>query len=60
MGSWESIRYIGDYTTQFHPSYIEIIISHYKDPYEATSTMESKRVFFVAQLNDFHIRLDMI
>ena len=28
-----------------------IIISHYKDPCKPTSIMESKRVFFVAQLS---------
>ena len=28
------------------PSYIGIKINHYKDPYEATSIMESRKVFF--------------
>ena len=28
-----------------------IIINHYKDHYETTSIMESKRVFFVAHLH---------
>ena len=28
------------------PSYIRIIISHYKDPYKPTSLMESNNVFF--------------
>ena len=37
---------IGDYTTQ----YMGIFISQYKDPYKPTSTMESRMVFFVAQL----------
>ncbi len=32
------------------PSYIGIIINHYKDPYESTSIMESEMVFFVAHL----------
>ena len=27
-----------------------IMISHYKDPYQTTSIMESKRVFFVAHV----------
>ncbi len=33
------------------PSYIGIIINHYKDPYSTTSIMESRRVFFVAQMS---------
>ena len=41
------LDYIGD---EILPSYIGIIISHYKDPYEPTSIMESKRFFFVAQV----------
>ena len=32
------------------PSYMGIIISHYKDPYSTTSIMESKRVFFMAHV----------
>ena len=32
------------------PSYVGIIINHYKDPYWTTTTMESKAVFFVAHL----------
>ena len=32
------------------PSYMGIIMNHYKDPYQSTSIMESKRVFFVAQM----------
>ena len=36
------LDYIGDY--------IGIIINHYQNPYKPTSIMESKRVFFVAQL----------
>ena len=28
------------------PSYIGIIINHYKDPYKPSSIMESRRVFF--------------
>ena len=39
--------YIGD---EILPMYIGIIINHNKDPYELTSIMESKRVFFVAQV----------
>ena len=27
------------------------IINHYKDPYQTTSIMESKRVFFVDRVN---------
>ena len=41
------LGYIGDYT-----NYMGIIISHYKDPYETTSIMESKTFFFVAHLED--------
>ena len=33
------LRYIGD---EILPSYVAIIISHYKDPYETISIMESK------------------
>ena len=33
------------------PSYVVIIASYYKDPYEPTSITESKRFFFVAQLS---------
>jgi len=32
------------------PNYIGILISQYKDPYKPTSLMESRRVFFVAQM----------
>ena len=32
-------------------SYIGIIINYYKDPYSTTSIMESRRVFFVAQMS---------
>ena len=32
------------------PSYMGIAISQYKDPYKPTSIMESRRVFFVAQM----------
>ncbi len=31
-------------------SYMGILINYYKDPYKTTSIMESKRVFFVAQM----------
>ena len=37
---------IGDYITQ----YMGFFISQYKDPYKPTTIMESRRVFFVAQL----------
>ena len=33
------------------PNYMGILISQYKDPCKPTSIMESRRVFFVAQLN---------
>ena len=33
-----------------YPCYIVIIISYHKDPYKPTSRMESRKVFFVAQL----------
>ena len=33
------------------PSYIGIMIDHYKDPYQPTSIMESRRVFFVAHMS---------
>ena len=42
------LGYIGD---EILPSYIGIIINHYKDPYEPTSIMESERVLFVAQMD---------
>ena len=32
------------------PSYVGIIINHYKDPYWPSSIMESRRVFFVAHM----------
>ena len=32
------------------PNYIGILISQYKDPYRPTNIMESRRVFFVAQV----------
>ena len=35
------------------PSYIGIIINQYRDHYETTSIMESRRVFFVAQLERY-------
>ena len=35
--------YIGD---EILPSYIGILINHCKDPYEPTSLMESRRIFF--------------
>jgi len=41
------LGYIGD---EIPPNYIGIMINHYNDPYQATSTTESRRVFFVAQL----------
>ena len=28
------------------PSYMGVLINHYKDPYETTSRMESKSFFF--------------
>ena len=40
------LGYIRDYTTQFWG----IILNHYKDRYQPTSIMESKKVFFVAQV----------
>ena len=39
--------HIGD---EILPSYVGIVINHYKDPYEPTSIMESRRVFSAAQL----------
>ena len=41
------LGYIGD---EKLPSYMGIIINHYKDPYQPTSIMESRRVFFVVQM----------
>ena len=38
-------------TTQFFNS-LGILISQYKDPYKPTSKLESRRVFFLAQLDD--------
>ena len=38
----------GDYTTNFN--YMGILRSQYKDPYKPTGIMESRKVFFVAQL----------
>ena len=38
--------YTGDY---YYPVMLGITINQYKDPYETTSIMESKRDFFVAQ-----------
>ena len=35
------LRYIGD---EILPFYMGIIVNHYKDPYEATNIMESKRI----------------
>ena len=35
--------HVGD---EILPSYMGIIMDHYKDPYSTTSIMESKRVFF--------------
>ena len=32
------------------PSYIGIIINHFKDPYKPTSIMESNKFFSVAQM----------
>ena len=43
------LGYIGDHTTQLY--IIGIIISHYKDPYKTTRTMERRRVFFVPDFN---------
>ena len=37
------------------PNLVGIIINHYKDPYSTTSSMESNRVFFVAQVK--HVKL---
>ena len=37
------LGYIGDYTI---PSYVGIIMNHYKNPYETTSIMESKRFLY--------------
>ena len=43
------LLYIGD---EILPSYIGIIIHHYKDPYKPTSIMESRSFFFfVAQMS---------
>ena len=36
------------------PSYIGIIINHYKDPYWPSSIVESRKVFFVAHLYRWH------
>ena len=36
------LRYIGD---EILPFYMGIIVNHYKDPYEATNIMESKRIW---------------
>ena len=47
---WLLRGYIGD---EILPSYIGIMINHYKDPYETTSRMEILkvvRVFFVTQM----------
>ena len=33
------------------PSYIGTIVNQYKDPHRPTSIMESRRVFFVAQMS---------
>ena len=38
---------IGD---EIIPNYMEIIINHYKDPYQSTSTMESMCFFFCVAL----------
>ena len=46
-GPWLFRVFLGD---QKLPSYMGIIINHYKDPYKPTSIMESRRVFFVAQM----------
>ena len=43
------LGYIGD---EILPSYIAIIIYHYANPYKPTSIMESRRVFFVAHLEN--------
>ena len=37
---------LGDLLGIILPSYIGIIIGHYKDPYSPTSIMERKRFFF--------------
>jgi len=44
---WGIIIYIYNYIYRgsYYPVIIRIIINHYKDPYELTSIMESKRVF---------------
>ena len=34
------------YRDEIQPSYIGIIINHYKDPYKPTSIMESNKGFF--------------
>ncbi len=45
----------------FLPSYIGIIIiSHYKDPYESSSIMESRMVFFVAQIETMNLNAWMM
>ena len=42
--------YLGFIGDRKLPSYMGIIVNHYKDPYQATSIMESKRVCFVAPM----------
>ena len=42
------LLYIGDEIVSNYM--VDYFINHYKDPYESTSIMESKRVFFVAQV----------
>ena len=37
-----------------------ILISQYKDPYKPTSIMESRRVFFVAQLSNCRIYIYIV
>ena len=46
--------YLGDYTTHLTCSYMGFITSHYKDPYETTNIVESKRVFLVARVSSLN------
>ena len=46
-GHWLFRGFVGD---EKLPSYIGIIVNHCKDPYQPTSRMESRRVFYVAQV----------
>ena len=50
MSSEKRPGWLFDIGDEILPNYMGIIISQYKDPYETTSTMESKRFFFVAHI----------